>query len=432
MAVLRISNVDIVPQSPEIVAGFQIDFPSEGSSAAAYSLTLKGWLVPRPAQVQQMRLIAPDRPPQVIPLDAHRPDVAAVHPDISWAGSSGFHASVGVAQLPREFQLRLIADIAGQPPLPLAVIKGTRKQFPSAHDETFQPIMLTTLFRTGGSWAIRLLSRHKAILALQPFDYEPRIAAYWMNVFAALAEPKSYLRTLGAELVGPHWWLGESNIAPKVVGVTQPAFVNWLGSDNVDDLLSFFQGRIQKAYEQVEIAEGRTGSEFFIERHAPDALVQEVLWEIYPRAREIVLLRDFRDMVASVLAYNRKRGYEFFGRHASASDEEYVRSLRGSVEYLLKISRTRSDRNYLLKYEDLVLRPRETLPPLLEYLGLEAQPEVVDEMLQKAVSHTLQQELHPTSRSPEESIGRWERDLDAGLKATCEEAFGDLLVAAGY
>lgn len=431
MAVLSISNVDIVPQSPEVVAGFEIDFPSEGSSAAAYSLTLKGWLVPRRAQVEQMRLIAPGRQLQVIPLDVHRPDVAAVHPDISWAGSSGFHASVGVAQLPREFQLRLIADIAGQP-LPLAVIKGTRKQFPSSHDQSFQPIMLTTLFRTGGSWAIRLLSRHKAILALRPFDYEPRIAAYWMSVFAALAEPKSYLRTLAAELVGPHWWLGEGNIAPKVVDVTQPAFVNWLGSDNVDDLLMFFQGRIQKAYEQVEFAEGRTGSRFFIERHAPDPLVQELLWEVYPKAREVVLLRDFRDMVASVLAYNRKRGYEFFGRHASASDEEYVRSLRGSVEYLLEISRARSDRNYLLKYEDLVLRPRETLPPLLEYLGLEAQPEVVDEMLQKAVSNTKQQDLHPTSRSPEESIGRWEQDLDAGLKATCEEAFGDLLVAAGY
>src|SRR5436190_19911359 len=111
MAVLRVSNVDIVPQSPEIVAGFEIDFPKEGSSAAAYSLTLEGWLVPRPAQVEQMRLIAQDRRPQVIPLDVHRPGVAAVHPDIPWAGSSGFRASVGVAQLPRQFQLKLIADI---------------------------------------------------------------------------------------------------------------------------------------------------------------------------------------------------------------------------------------------------------------------------------------------------------------------------------
>src|SRR5207302_9774353 len=142
------------------------------------------------------------------------------------------------------------------------------------------------------------------ILALRPFAYEPRIAAYWMSVFAALAEPKSFLQSLGAEVIGAHWWLGGGNVGPQVSEAADREFVDWLGSGNVDDLLTFFQGRIQKTYQRVQTAEGRAGSRFFIERHPPDAVVQDLLWEVYPQAREIVLVRDFRDMAASILAYN--------------------------------------------------------------------------------------------------------------------------------
>ena len=35
--------------------------------------------------------------------------------------------------------------------------------------------------------------------------------------------------------------------------------------------------------------------------------------ELYPDAREVFLVRDFRDMVASIFAFNRKRGVRGFG-----------------------------------------------------------------------------------------------------------------------
>ncbi len=46
--------------------------------------------------------------------------------------------------------------------------------------------------------------------------------------------------------------------------------------------------------------------------------------EVYPRAQEVILVRDFRDMVASILAYNAKRGYTAFGREHVDNDEEYI------------------------------------------------------------------------------------------------------------
>src|SRR5207237_244844 len=160
--------------------GFHIDSPTKASSGDTYSLTLEGWIVPQRAAPEKITLVAAGRPAWIIPVNVHRPDVAPLYPDISWAGLSGFQTSVGAAALPPEFLLGFVVDVAGRPPLTIAQIRGTRKPLPSSADPRFLPIMLTTLGRTGGTWVIRLLSRHPEILALRPFAYEPRIAAYWM------------------------------------------------------------------------------------------------------------------------------------------------------------------------------------------------------------------------------------------------------------
>ena len=40
--------------------------------------------------------------------------------------------------------------------------------------------------------------------------------------------------------------------------------------------------------------------------------------ELYPRAKEIFLVRDFRDMARSIMAFDAKRGYAGFGRARTA------------------------------------------------------------------------------------------------------------------
>ena len=40
--------------------------------------------------------------------------------------------------------------------------------------------------------------------------------------------------------------------------------------------------------------------------------------ELYPAARELFLVRDFRDMIASMQAYNARKGFGDFGRETAA------------------------------------------------------------------------------------------------------------------
>jgi hypothetical protein len=212
-----------------------------------------------------------------------------------------------------------------------------------------------------------------------------------------------------------------------------PGFAEWLGSQNVEELLTIFHGRVQNSYEQAAAIQKRPNAVFFIERGAPYTAAQALLPELYPGAREIILVRDFRDMVASMLAYNEQRGFQFFGRNSVVSDEEYIAAYGRAAVRLLQAANERSDTSYLLKYEDLIRRPEETLKAVLAYLGLSAEPDVIDRMLRDAESvASTDQDLHRTSTDAEASIGRWRRDLEPSLQAACEDAFGETLASLGY
>lgn len=155
--------------------------------------------------------------------------------------------------------------------------------------------------------------------------------------------------------------------------------------------------------------------------------------ELYPEAREIFLVRDFRDMVCSVLAFNEKRGYQAFWRELVDTDEEYVtRIVRVRLMELYRQWQARADRTCLVRYEDLVQRPLEVLPEILAYLGLDGGSEVAEKMLAAAAVETPELRDHRTAPDAAASIGRWRRDLTPELQAVCRRELGDLLEAFGY
>ena len=101
-------------------------------------------------------------------------------------------------------------------------------------------------------------------------------------------------------------------------------------------------------------------------------------WELYPRAKEVFLVRDFRDMARSILAFDARRGFAGFGRPEGARDEEYMREVLADMARDLHRSwQTRSDRAHLIRYEDLVLDTESTCARLLEYLEIDASPETL-------------------------------------------------------
>ena len=157
------------------------------------------------------------------------------------------------------------------------------------------------------------------------------------------------------------------------------------------------------------------------------------MWELYPDAREVVLVRDFRDMLCSILAFNAKRGVQGFGRDRADSDAEFVDEMGKPADALARSWEQRASKAHLVRYEDLVSRPAETVEGLLDYVGLDSGQQIVQAMLAELDQAGEEATKHrTTSAATDESIGRWRAELGPELLARCEQAFGPALEAFGY
>jgi hypothetical protein len=208
--------------------------------------------------------------------------------------------------------------------------------------------MLTGFSRTGSNLVLRVLGSHQEIVAYRPYQYEPRVLTYWADVFRELTEPAAYLRQIvtAGRIAERGWWLG---LAPPMPRPLFDADVQGaLALDTVEDAADFCRGRIARVYERIAAATARPDARLFAEKLLPGA-VPTIAWELYPDAREVFLVRDFRDMVASVLAWKARFGGTWFGHAAARTDEEFVRSFEGFAEGLVASWRRRSDRAHLLR-----------------------------------------------------------------------------------
>jgi hypothetical protein len=79
-----------------------------------------------------------------------------------------------------------------------------------------------------------------------------------------------------------------------------------------------------------------------------------------------------------------------------------------------------------------VCDPASRLPPLLDFLGLDAAPETVSRLIAAAAPDAPELRGHGTAGSPAASIGRWRHDLSPEMNSAVEEMFGDLLSDFGY
>jgi hypothetical protein len=142
-------------------------------------------------------------------------------------------------------------------------------------------------------------------------------------------------------------------------------------------------------------------------------------------------VRDFRDVLTSMLAFNAMRGYAAFGREHVDSDEQFVRRLAGDVAAFAAGWRERRDGAVLLRYEDLVADPSVALARVFDYLELDADPSLVGGIVDRAQA-LLDRIQHRTVKQASASSGRWERDLPPALQELAGEAFAGPLKEFGY
>ena len=410
------------------VLGSRIERPLSGSAFDRTTFDVSGWIVGRDSPACQVELLAGDRVLRTIPLSVARPDVVAQHPEAP--EGSGFWALTGTLGLDRTFALDLRAVLEDGSRVPVGSIRGKRRPVTTSFEPKLRPLMLTSLGRTGTTLAMSLLSAHPSIVAHRTYPYEIFPAKYWLHLLRVLAEPADHIASLHPEgFTDDLWTIGHNPFHTAPI-TNEPELMQLLGKTYVERLARFCQTSIDDLYRAVAAAQGQTAASFFVEKFQPGH-IPRLAWDLYPNAKEVFLVRDFRDVICSVFAFNEKRRDVGFGRDQVESDEDYVLYVARGAEQLLSDWQQRRDESHFVRYEDLATQPRETTGAVLEYLGLPRAPETIDEMVRTAFESSSFDE-HRTSASIQESIGRWQRELPPALRSVCREALDPVLTELGY
>lgn len=437
---LTINQVTRLAVSGDVIHDFSIDTPQAQHSTDTLNIDMAGWIVGKKQPVLSIEVTYNNTVLARMPVMAERADVAKLHTNRRWSATCGYRGEINSLGLPTSFNLSMVAVLRGKEKsdrirVPFAQIEGTHSRLTTEYTPRRQPLLITALGRSGTTWLMKLLSGAEEIMAAASYPYENRPGVYWMQMLQVLSSPGNH-----AQSTRPDGF--ESNIYS--IGSNpyfHPAYLNrlakgaalgsWFSREYVSSLTSFCQKSIEQYYDVLAEDGDADKSRYFMEK----CLGGHIPWvysNTYESPKEIVLIRDFRDMFCSSKAFNDKRGYAAFGQQIAADDEDWIRKRYRGVKWLVDNWKDRKEQAYLLRYEDLILRPEQSLTGVLDYLGIQSSPDRVKRLLKVASHDTPEMAAHRTTSSPENSIDRWKQDMDDSSKQLFDSMFGDILTEFGY
>lgn len=323
-------------------------------------------------------------------------------------------AAVSVLELPPTFTLDASVLLRDGRECPLCRISGMRRTCLAPEGNRFQPLLLVSLGRSGSTWLMRLLGEHPRLIRRDRYPYEARIGQYFADFADALLHQSSRL-----DHNADFYWGDADSFAT-------------LGAPTIANLCIQTLADSDRVHATLAETAGKPDADHFLEKAGGDPAIIERMRNLYGTCKVLLLVRDFRDIIASVLAFNHKRGTREFGHDRVDSDLEYVDLMAGFARSLLAV-RTATPDAVTIRYEDLMRAPEATLAQVLDALHLESESALITRMLAAAQQETPQMAYHRTVDDPRsQSIGRWRTHLDPELQARCRTSLKDVLSCFGY
>jgi hypothetical protein len=406
--------------------GFELEAPVQGRGDEPV-VPVRGWVLGAASPAASVEITQGRQVLWQQPLSP-RGDVSRMHRDVPPGTRAGFDAALGVLGLEEDFELTVSAVLEDGSRVALATVRGRRERLSPPPPGSLRPVRVTCLHRSGSTWLMHLLATHPEIVAVRAYPYESAAARYWAHALKVLTEP-------AAPDVGPR------ASEPRRVGHNpyykdavraEPGLARWYAREYVEDLVSLCRRSAESWYRLVAEGQGKDRVSFFAEKHILQPGEAREVWnELYPGGSEVLLVRDFRDVVFSGISFDRSHGHRRFGDRPGEPYEPYIRRVLARAERLCEIWPGRGD-VHLVRYEDLIAEPRETLAALLAHIGVAASTETVAGVLQEAREPIAGGRRHVTAPSVEESVGRWRAEADDSFRALCDELLGQPLRAFGY
>ncbi|MDY6805896.1 MAG: sulfotransferase [Cyanobacteriota bacterium] len=395
--VVEITDIGLSGLNAEEIGGHQIDLPKKGDRLNTYSMEIVGWVVGKKSRVVAVEAVSGGKVLQKVPVELPRPGVGKRFPKLPAAKNSGFAATVGLLGLPLVSELTLQGVMEDGRRLPLGEIKFQRLEgLKSSYSPKLQPLVISSVGPSGAERLLQMLAEHPSLAAMGPSAGEMPSSQYWLELLLGLSPGKK----MGERSELSYWWRR-----------TYP-----------EELADFCLQSIDGLYSKVNAKKSQIN--YFVENY--DASRPEffnLLSELYPEGREIILVRDFRDVVYSMLPFSGRKCGGFDPKRFKSYQQFVYEFCKYSVGGVLDRWKERRSSAYLVKYEDLILSPEETLSGILQYLDLDSSNKTVDRMLKKASKQ---------KSKPEPPVGDWQYEMPASLQVLCSEVCAEALQEFGY
>jgi hypothetical protein len=286
--------------------------------------------------------------------------------------------------------------------------------------DSLTPVLVDYYSRDGSTLAMRLLASSPQIAVGGSYPYEQKLFAYlwrWSRLLTraewdpdewAPHDLGSILQERDSAMLGPPPWRRRDLLTgtdPNEPSISDRCF-------------EFAWGELsRRATMATRVAHRDTEADvaYYAEKHLNSWLLDRA--EL-PPIRLVVLLREPRDTYASLLAFREAADAELGQRHA-ADDADYLRQFverqRDRLRWIAALEE--GPDTVIVRYEELVRDLPAVAGRLSSWLGVKLDPEEV--MRDRRVGW-----VHRTASSPEESIGRWRRDLPGDVAAAIGRELG--------
>lgn len=196
-----------------------------------------------------------------------------------------------------------------------------------------------------------------------------------------------------------------------------------LEGDALKTAMNEASGRVDFMDRQIGRLSEESGRKIFIEKTPQHVLRLPVILRSFPEARIVHITRDGRDGFCSAQSHRNVPQR----RSASAFAHYWRKCVRAGLRH------DRDPRLRRIRYEDLTLDPETTLRGVMEGLGLEWDPDVLDPMKRGRDARADRDEFARLGEAISGSrIGRWRDELDEEQRTTFERIAGPELRALGY
>jgi len=186
------------------------------------------------------------------------------------------------------------------------------------------------------------------------------------------------------------------------------------------------------ALEKITVIKDPTGS-----------MIADIISKCLPNCKIILLLRDGRDVVDSILNAFSKEGWMTKGLGSTPLYskekrleflEKWARQWVKRTEKMIEtIGSHQKDLCYLVKYEDIRKNPIEYTQKLYEFIGIKISDDELGQVIKKYTFENIPKEMKGEGKFYRSaSPGKWRDNLDQKEQIILNDIIKDTLLAAGY